>query len=148
MRKYLNMQNLVAISLVVVLFASLGYIKPYYAGGSFPAFVLRPFSVTIPVDSGSTPSGVATYTVASLTKASYDLTTADTDGARFYVGETGDIKNGMLTTMFNVGTNTITLTEVSGVLELNAATIALGQYDGVVIKRLSDRWVLVSSVNN
>lgn len=132
----------VELALVLALcFTCLNFIIVEQNGRSYDQFALRHLAVTIPVNSGSTISGVATYTIASPSKASYEVTCADTGGCRLYFGETGDLKAGQITGFTNVSSNSIVLTELTDVINLSASTVTLGLEDTIQLKRTNGKWV-------
>lgn len=144
----MNKHTLVTVALVVTLFVSLAFINSTkYADLTrlaLEGFRLKPTAITIANNTGLCAlcaDGISQYTVSSPSKADYHFTCSDTDGCRVYLLETGDLHEGQVTGLTNIGTNTITVTEVTNVRNLSAASVALGAKDVLQLKRAGGEWV-------
>jgi hypothetical protein len=119
------------------------YVEPHTAPQTFYRHADVPATLTIPDNGGPT---YASYSVATPTKAAYQVTCSDPTGCYLYFGETNLI-NGEKLTVENVGSATVNITDVAGVREM-ASAVALGQYDTITFMYMVDRWVELGRSNN
>lgn len=99
-------------------------------------------SVTIADDgAGTSPA----YTLTP-NRSSYRITCNDTNGCTITLGETS-IRDGTQLKIVNMGANTVTFADTSGVSE-TAGAFAAGQYDAIAYVYATDRWVEISRSNN
>lgn len=101
-----------------------------------------PQSVTT-ADDGAGTSPAATITP---TRSVVHYTCSDTDGCTVAISESGAI-SGQVLRVVNIGANTATFADSSGVTE-TAGALAAGQWDSISYQYVVDRWVEVGRSNN
>lgn len=142
------------IALCVLLFAALNATLFSVNGYRYPSIGYRidNSAITVPDNTGLCPNcgdGVSQYTISSPNKANYVLISQDSGGMRLYLGEAGDVKAGdIITFTGGTGTNTITVGEKSGVVNLGSSTRALGADDHLQLMYSNGNWTELAFVNN
>lgn len=106
-------------------------------------------SVYSPNEVACTDTGnpdAAVYSIATPTKAQYQVNATDTDGCRIQLGETA-IADGQVLEIINVGSANVTMTDESGVAE-TAGNLTLGANDAATFRYNGSAWVQVGASNN
>lgn len=132
------MKNLLLLAFISALFVgdalaiTWGQLMYFHAGVAG-----KPFAVTIADDGAGT---AAASTLTAPVFAEYRYTCSDSNGCDLTLGET-NVVDGQYLCINNVGSNTVTVADSSGVSELSSSSFVMAQYTQLCLTYQSDRWV-------